>query len=250
MNVVSFGGGTNSTAMLVGMYEMDYPEPDLILFADTGAEKPHTYDHIQEVNVWLAKIGWPEIIIVNVVDREGKAYSIEDYCLRLNTLPSVAFGFKSCSQKFKGQPQEKYLNNHEQAKAAWAAGQQVIKYIGYDADEPQRAKDYSNDKYSVEYPLIEWDWGRKDCIAAIARAGLRQPGKSSCFFCPNSRPCEIREMAAKYPDLADRALKIESNAELTSIKGLGRGSFAWKNLLATDDMFDFPDREMPCGCGI
>lgn len=39
MNVVSFGGGTNSTAMIVGMYLHKIPV-DLILFADPGAEQP------------------------------------------------------------------------------------------------------------------------------------------------------------------------------------------------------------------
>lgn len=41
MNVVSFGGGTNSTAMIIGMYLHKIPI-DLILFADTGGEQPHT----------------------------------------------------------------------------------------------------------------------------------------------------------------------------------------------------------------
>lgn len=46
MNVVSFGGGTNSTAMIVGMYLHKIPV-DLILFADPGAEQPHTYEYIE-----------------------------------------------------------------------------------------------------------------------------------------------------------------------------------------------------------
>lgn len=36
MNIVSFGGGTNSTAMIIGMYLHKIPI-DLILFADTAA---------------------------------------------------------------------------------------------------------------------------------------------------------------------------------------------------------------------
>lgn len=39
MNIVSFGGGTNSTAMIIGMYLHKIPI-DLILFADTGGEQP------------------------------------------------------------------------------------------------------------------------------------------------------------------------------------------------------------------
>lgn len=38
MNVVSFGGGTNSTAMIIGMYLHKIPI-DLILFAGTGGEQ-------------------------------------------------------------------------------------------------------------------------------------------------------------------------------------------------------------------
>ena len=40
-SVVSFGGGVNSTALLIGLEERD-ERPDYILFADTGGEKPET----------------------------------------------------------------------------------------------------------------------------------------------------------------------------------------------------------------
>lgn len=56
MNVVSFGGGTNSTAMIIGMYLHKIPI-DLILFADTGGEQPHTYEFIETFNGWLEKHG-------------------------------------------------------------------------------------------------------------------------------------------------------------------------------------------------
>ena len=40
--MVSYGGGANSTALLIGLHQHRIPV-DLILFADTGAEHPHTY---------------------------------------------------------------------------------------------------------------------------------------------------------------------------------------------------------------
>jgi 3'-phosphoadenosine 5'-phosphosulfate sulfotransferase (PAPS reductase)/FAD synthetase len=45
-NIVSFGGGTNSTAMLIGMMKKNLI-PDHILFADTGGEKEGTYHYIK-----------------------------------------------------------------------------------------------------------------------------------------------------------------------------------------------------------
>ena len=53
---------------------------------------------------------------------------------------------------------------------------------------------------------------------------LRMP----CFFCPASKKSEIAWLQEHHPDLLERALRIERNAQdkLTSVKGLGR-SFSW-----------------------
>ena len=248
MLVVSYGGGTNSTAMLVGLFERGI-NPDAILFADTGGEKPHTYDHILGMQRWLGRIGFPLITTVKKVDKNGGILTLEDNCLQKKMLPSVAYGFKTCSQKYKAQPQEKWLNNWEPAKAIWKGGRRITKLIGFDADEPQRAAtDYSDKKYNYWYPLLDWDWGRDECKEAISRAGLSQPGKSSCFYCPNSKATEIRELNALYPDHMARAIAMEQNANLTTIKGLGRGHFAWRDVISTKEMFPFPEPAMPCAC--
>jgi 3'-phosphoadenosine 5'-phosphosulfate sulfotransferase (PAPS reductase)/FAD synthetase len=63
MNIVSFGGGTNSTAMIIGMYLHKIPI-DLILFADTGGEQPHTYEFIETFNSWLERHGLPQKSVV------------------------------------------------------------------------------------------------------------------------------------------------------------------------------------------
>ena len=49
LSVVSYGAGTNSTAMLIGLHERG-ERPDLILFADTGGERPETYRHRDAVS--------------------------------------------------------------------------------------------------------------------------------------------------------------------------------------------------------
>lgn len=249
ITVASYGGGTNSTAMLIGCVERGIPV-DLILFADTGGERPHTYTFVSLFSTWLQEHGMPGIVTVKKVTRDGGILTLEDNCLQQRMLPSIAYGYKACSGKYKIQPQDKYCNNWPPAHGLWKGGGRVTKLIGYDADEPQRAHIKGDDKYDYHYPLIEWDWGRDECIEAIKRVGLPLPGKSSCFFCPNMKKHEIREMAVQYPELAERALRMERNAELTSIKGLGR-TFSWDGLLATGDMFadeyDFAP-EMPCGC--
>lgn len=243
MNIVSYGGGVNSTAMLIECVNRRLPV-DLILFSDTGGERPNTYRFVEEFSDWCADHGLPRIITVKAPNK-----TLEQDCLDRKTLPSIAFGFKTCSQRWKAQPQNKYINNWKPAKEEWANGNKITKLIGFDADEPQRAKDFDDDKYTVKYPLIEWDMGRDECLELIKVEGL-EVGKSSCFFCPSMRPTEIKELKKNHPCLADRCIQMEKNAELTHIKGLGR-NWSWTDLLNQGDMFDDPVGGMidaPCGC--
>jgi len=252
MIALSYGGGTNSAAMLVGMNELGI-RPDHITFADTGAEKPHTYKHIEIIDKWLIEIGFPSITVVNQLKRDGTLNQLEQLCLDNNMLPSIAYGYKSCSLKHKVAPQDKFFNNLDDAKEIWNTGESIIKYIGYDADEHHRVKFHKSEdgKYIYQYPLIEWNWGRDECINAIIRAGLPLPGKSACFFCPSSKKQEILQLKKDYPELAERAIIMEKNAHLTSVKGLGR-NFAWSDLYLADEnqgkLFCESNIEIDCGC--
>lgn len=244
--VCSFGGGTNSTAMLIGMVERG-EKCDLIVFADTGGEKPYTYEHIIDMSKWLVAHNMPSIQTVRgTAPKMIEDDSLEGECLRIKALPSIAYGYKKCSQKWKIAPINMYVGKFCKERGIDPAS--VIRMIGFDADETRRAKDFPNEKY----PLIEWNWGRDECVNAIKRAGLKLPGKSACFFCPSSKKHEILQLKRDYPDLAARAVAMENNAELTHIKGLGR-DFAWRDLLAWNeaqiDMFPHESRiEIDCGC--
>lgn len=241
--IVSYGGGTNSTAMLVGLLERGQ-RPDAITFADTGGEKPGTYAHITSVNEWCIKVGFPSIeILRGPMPQQILDGSLERECLRLGKLPAKAYGFSSCSDKWKMEPQRRY--NAIFAKANGIPQSDIVRLIGFDADEPsrvERGKSMALQKLCrEEYPLYDWGWGREDCVDAIARAGLKQPGKSACFFCPSTKKPEILALRAKHPDLLLRALEMErialageGPAPRTTSKGLGRG-FGWATWLAQVD---------------
>lgn len=248
--IVAYGGGANSTAMLIKMHRRGI-RPDLILFADTGGEIPETYQHVEDVSAWSSERWGIPIHTVRKVMRDGQPLTLEQNCINERMLPSIAYGFKSCSLKYKVQPQDKFVNHWEPAKAAWSRGLKCTKAIGYDAGEERRAKDFYCDKYTFWYPLIEWQIHREDCLAICRSEGFT-PAKSACFFCPSMKKREIARLAQTHPELAARAVAMERNAELKTIKGLGR-SFSWADFLRAEAYQSrlFDDHavpEVPCGC--
>ena len=246
--VANWGGGVNSTALIVG-YEMLGIRPDLVIWADTGGEKPETYAYVDTFDAWLQSVGFPPLVRVQ---NDGMYQTLENDSLSLQRLPSIAYGFKSCSEKYKRRPIDKFLRTWQPAIDAWKRGDKVIKAIGYDMDELRRAKYYDDKKYELAYPLIDWGWTRQGCIMAIETAGLPVPPKSACFFCPSSKKAEVQWLHDNHPDLFIRAIEMEANAELTSVKGLGR-SWNWGDYITkmTEEerarVRDNP-QEVPCGC--
>ena len=239
--IVACGGGLNTWAMMLGMHDRDV-RPDLILFADTGGEKPETYQFLDALDSQFAEWDWPPLLRVAY----GKFPSLEANCLAKNMLPSLAYGFKKCSLKYKKYPQEMFVKYWAPAIAAWHSGEMLTKAIGFDADEGHRKMPADGDGYRYWYPLIEWDWGRDDCLSRAKESGIVPP-KSSCFFCPASRKAEI---LALTKDLQERAIAMERNAELTSVKGLGR-RFSWEALISADERQGklFPEAdEIACMC--
>jgi hypothetical protein len=59
--VVAYGLGVNSTAMLVEFARRSI-QPDLVLFADTGGEKPETYAYLPVIQRFLEQVKFPPVI--------------------------------------------------------------------------------------------------------------------------------------------------------------------------------------------
>jgi len=228
--MVAWGAGLDSTAMILKMIE-DRDPIDVILFADTGGETPEVYETQRFYAAHFAQYGIP-VHTVRYEPTNFKNYppysTLEGNCLTNKTLPSLAFGFGSCSAKWKAQPQDKWAKSWLLAQQAWAAGVRVKKCIGYDcspADNKRyaEAEGYAatDQRYEYRYPLRDYAWTRDDCIAFIKAKGLPVPKKSACFFCPASKPHEI---AALPPELLRRIVLMEACAKprLTSIDGLWR----------------------------
>jgi hypothetical protein len=234
--------------------------PDAILFADTGnddAEKPETYEHVGIMSSWCESVGFPSITTVrrdcdpDRQSRDDKYETLEQECHVKKCLPSIAYYRRSCSIKWKHDPQDKWVNNWEEVAEFRASGGKIIKAIFYDASEPGRAKHFENKQYQYWHPLIDYDWGPEECAIALRLMGLPVPPKSSCFFCPEMTPREVFDLQNRHPELLERALKMESNANLHSIKGLGKHEYSWRELIdgrVPLDVIERANRSGRAGC--
>ncbi len=64
MLIVNYGGGVDSTAILI-RFAKEGIIPDRIIFADVGeAEKPETYAYVAMFSKWLEARGMPAITLV------------------------------------------------------------------------------------------------------------------------------------------------------------------------------------------
>jgi 3'-phosphoadenosine 5'-phosphosulfate sulfotransferase (PAPS reductase)/FAD synthetase len=260
-SVVSYGGGVNSTAMLIGMI-LKNERPDAVLFADTGGEKPETYDFIMSFRDWMTANGMPLTVIAYSPSMtsplgidfacKSKHGSLEDECHNNGTLPSKAFGFGGCSQKWKRYPMDKFVGQWQPAIDAYARGEKVQRVIGIHAGETRRGKIPDCAKFTYRFPLREWNWDQRHCELMIRGQDLPVPVKSACYFCPSMKKVEVIALSKEHPKLFDRAVAMEQHAKdeggLDVVKGLGR-NWSWESLIKNENsqmkLPIFEDEQVP-----
>lgn len=220
LRVVSYGGGVQSTALLVlaATGRLDFP---VFLMANVGddSENPDTLAYVRDVAAPYAEQHGIELHLLDRVKRDG---SVETLWGRLmwegsRSLPipvrmdNGAPGQRSCTADFKIRVTAHWLKAHgasEDHPATLA--------IGISADEVSRANGRKHEPWErLVYPLVGLGeetglhMTRQDCAATIARAGLPVPPKSSCFFCPFHRPSAWVELRRTRPDLFEKSAQLE-----------------------------------------
>ena len=209
MNLLSYGGGKDSTALVAidlnrdaaagylgitrAQLDAAFPAIDRAVFADTGAEFQATYATIERVSRELGSR------FVRVA-RDGE--TITEWCARLGIVPVMPGASHICSKKFKGD-----------VLAAWAGAQgfgSITWLIGIEADEGYRIKRFTapkGDAVTYRYPLVELGLNRERLDSLLVFLGWPNVHKSSCVFCPFMSVDEIRDMYRNHP--ADWAVAVQ-----------------------------------------
>lgn len=207
--VFSCGGGVQSTACLVLAAQGKIPYGTFV-FANVGdkAESPETIKYIAQVlkpYATLHGIAWVEL---QRRRRDGTPVDLFDDLhrpIRSINIPvrmsNGAPGNRNCTVEFKIKPIAKWIKRN-------APG--CILGKGISTDEPHRATpSRESDGYTSAYPLIELGISRNDCLRIVREAGLPQPPKSSCWFCPYKTTDQWITMRRQKPELFAATAELE-----------------------------------------
>lgn len=234
---ISYGGGVQSTALLVlaAQRRIDFP---LFVFANVGddSERAATLRYVEKYAKPYAARHGIELAEVQRIRRDGTAETLHGRLTRpgSRSLPipvrmsNGAPGTRSCTADFKikvvgkemkrrGATAGRLCATHQTAPTSAACkGRKCVQPnkaligIGISLDEIHRANARRVEPHEViVYPLLELGLRRIDCQRIIREAGLPVPPKSSCYFCPFHRPETWHDMRREEPDEFEKACQLE-----------------------------------------
>jgi len=201
MTFLSFGGGVQSCAMLHFIRDGVIERPDVIIFADTGAEMPETYHTIDELVVPFCE----ELSIPFIICQSTLRGRIQDWHMEHNAIPMI--GFKSCTGNWKIRVIRRIMREY----VGNGRGKPLVKVqLGITTDESRRAN-ASDVKWAVNsFPLIEAGISREDCEDRLVEAGW-SVRKSGCSFCPYQGSESWNYLKDNHPVLFQEAIDLEEN---------------------------------------
>lgn len=217
--IVSYGGGTQSTAMILMALngEFGLERPDFGVYADTGCEPQFINDYV-DYFIDLVKNRY-DFTIYKTMHKEG----LEKHLLSVPTQPrkgnfytcsvppfytldedgTTGMLMRQCTSNYKTDPITKFINSKTDR------GELYRVWIGMSFDERERMRISTQKRRTNYYPLVDNHVHRQASIDYIKSHGLRSPMRSSCYFCPFHSNQYWEWMKKYHPSEFSRAIKFE-----------------------------------------
>lgn len=224
IRILSLGGGVQSTCILRMSLAGDLPPLDHVIFADTGAELPETYENVDVLEAACRQRGVGFHRVTNHYEQStGNLYDdlmSDDKSNRwaspplfIDNGPSVRPGQtkRQCTGDFKRDPINKKFRELCGIAPRSRGPKEIIaeQWLGIHAGEKARMKLSDKRWFIIWHPLIESfsapmnNW---DCIRWLDKNGYPIPPKSACYFCPyQSR----QRWLGLHPDLRLMAVRLD-----------------------------------------
>jgi len=197
INIVSYGAGQNSTAMIIEMLKRKI-HIDEVIYSEVGNEMPETYIFLKEFKLYCIKKG------LKFTEVKSKLGSIRDYYMENKIIPYRMF--RQCTHKFKIIPINNYI------RKVYGVKKPINMIMGIASDEIKRKdKIRGRKQFTYKFPLIDWEIDRLKCIEIIKKEGLSIPVKSGCYFCPFQNKILWKELFNNHNDLYEKSIEFEKN---------------------------------------
>lgn len=270
VHVLSFGAGTQSSAMLIKALRGDFDGviPDYIIFADTGWEPKHVHKWLEKMKE-IAKSYGKEIIVAsngNIKEDIERAFKTGE---RAASLPLYSENDgeegiirRQCTMEYKITPVNRKVRELLGYGSRDKVNEVVHMWKGISTDEIQRVKPSQVGWIRFEYPFIfDEPRNRSECIAFVEREGLGTPPKSSCIGCPFHNNDMWRDIRDNYPDEWQEAVEFDKLIRNHPKPGFKSKLYLHKSRVPLDEvdfnddqlnMFNIDDFENECEgmCGI
>lgn len=244
MNILNYGGGRQTVALLVLVKRGVLPKPDRIIIADTGRENPSTWEYRDEIAEPLARsmgltieIAPRSLAYVDLYSHQGTIL------IPVYTATGKMTAF--CSTEWKQRVVDRYIR-----QGGGPSASERTHWIGFALDERKRVKGHDGRRY----PLLELGLTKQDCIQVIEDAGLPLPPPSACWMCPNKSNEEWRYLRDNYPAVFVQACDLDDEVRENDLFNGGTGVWLHHSRVPLRDAdLEADDRREPsrqCGLGM
>jgi hypothetical protein len=265
LNVLNYGGGWQTTGLLVLIEQGKLPRPDRIIIADTGREKKSTWrylegtarPHMQAIGLDI-EIAPRNLAYVDIYAHNG------DLLLPAYTANGKLTAF--CSNEWKQRVVDRYLHLTElgharsdianmtqdqvRAEMKRPAAEVYVNWIGFAFDERDRIKDPTRRRF----PLIDLMLTKEDNRNIVRASGWGDPTTSACWMCANLSNEEWRDIRENDPADFESACVLDEEIRENDIFNGGTGVWLHHSRVPLREAdLDAEDRKGParqCGLGL
>ena len=250
--ILSLGAGVqSSTLALMAATGETKDKLTAAIFADTQAEPSSVYRWLDWLEAEIQRSPYPfpvyrvtagdlaeESTRLRVSKKTGLPYlghNVPAYTI--NADGSLGHNYRICTDKHKLAVLRKQINKLR------GKGKATV-WIGISRDEVIRMKPSNHSMIVHEWPLVDANMKRTDCLAWMQSHNYATPPRSACTFCPYHSDKEWQRLKTEEPDAFASAVAYERRLQ-AAIKGVPRmtGTPYLHNSRVPLDTVDFTAKE-------
>jgi hypothetical protein len=193
---------------------------DAAVFADTQAEPASVYAWLDWLEQEIARSEYPyplyrvsagdlaeESTRVRISGKTGLPYlghTVPTYTI--NADGTLGHNYRLCTDKHKLAVLRKQINKLR------AKGTAIV-WIGISRDETARMKPSNHSMITHEWPLVDANMTRSDCLEWMEKRGYPKPPRSACTFCPYHSDAEWIRLQREEPTAFAEAVAYEKRLQ-------------------------------------